>query len=81
MALLLLTGVTGRGLGRRSTTARDEGPTGCLPGLAAAAKEQHASHDPSRLADHGVARDANPVGQVQVPRRGSRLAATSAAAV
>jgi hypothetical protein len=32
-------------IGRRSTTTRDEGPTGWLPGLAAAGKEQAASHD------------------------------------
>ena len=38
--------------GRRSTTTRDEGPTGYLPGLAAAAKEQHASHGGTSLAGH-----------------------------
>jgi hypothetical protein len=36
--------------GRRSTTTRDEEPTGQLPGLAAAAKEQHASHGSLSLA-------------------------------
>jgi hypothetical protein len=36
--------------GRRSTTTRDEEPTGWLPGLAAAAKEQHASHGVMSLA-------------------------------
>ena len=36
--------------GRRSTTTRDEEPTGYLPGLAAAAKEQHASHGATSLA-------------------------------
>src|SRR5439155_12621095 len=37
-------------VGRRSTTTRDEGPTGRLPGLAAAAKKQHASHRATSLA-------------------------------
>ena len=37
--------MTGTGSVGAAHTARDEGPTGWLPGLAAAAKEQHAHHD------------------------------------
>ena len=41
----------GANIGRHSTTTRGEEPTGLLPGLAAAGKEQAASHDLPSLAD------------------------------
>lgn len=40
-------------IGRRSKSTRGEGPTGQLPGLAAAEKKQAAIHDGFSLSDRG----------------------------
>jgi hypothetical protein len=60
MTLLLLTGRTGLNSVGAAKRPAARGRPEWLPGLAAAAKKQRASHDQSRLADCGAARDANP---------------------
>ena len=63
-----------RELGRRSTTTRGEGPTGWLPGLAAAEKEQAASHDPAIIAGSPAAMSIDSRGQPRLTRHALRIA-------